>query len=70
MGAPKKGKGVVRVKIILCHINVEVAEDSTTTADDVEREVTGLLEIAGDDPDNCPNISSAKSVVVALTEEV
>lgn len=61
---------MTRTRTILCHINVELPEDSRLTSADVEREVTGLLEIAGDDPENCPTIATAKSVVVALTEEV
>lgn len=56
-------------RTILSHVNAELADDSPFTADDVERELFGLLQMAGDDPDNCPALASG-TVVIALTEEV
>jgi hypothetical protein len=56
-------------RTILAHVNVELPDGSPWTAIDVEQELFNILQIAGDDPDNCPALATG-TVVIALTEEV
>jgi hypothetical protein len=39
-------------------------------AEDLEREIEGLLAIGRDDAENCPALASALDVCIPLAEEV
>lgn len=55
-------------RTILAHLNIEVPDDSTATADDIAAEVAGALDV-GTDPDHTPTLATAE-VVITLVEEI